>query len=179
MTQAYLEAASLVEKIGEAFSAAKGDNGIDLPAQFDVLVQYLLLCSALTDGEFEGAELSVVEEYTTRVSVLDRLSKELGMALSWGDLAGLNKDSSEKVLAILKKLYFNDIVSFATVIAFADKATSAQFGKMLCHKLGVLISDIILADGEFNEEEIVANADILVNNFYSIYLAAVDYINRQ
>lgn len=144
----YDHSIGLVNVMSEAVKSAMPDfEANSARCQFDIILQYVLLRTALADGKFEPVEGEFIDKITDSYDIL-RLFKDLPEGLNWrsiaenasisdiasiidvvGDLAKEHMEVFAQVFALLDassngidelKLLSDDIVAIAACFSFLD-----------------------------------------------------------
>lgn len=109
-------------------SSFKGwDTKITL-AQFDWILQGILLSGALADGNFDRLERQFVDKITDYGDLMAYIKKQTNgeLELTWDNVAGLSADVQQKLLAILPGLMEKTCDSFVQPLAIVDNAIESR-----------------------------------------------------
>lgn len=115
---------------------------------FDYIIQALLLCEALADGEFCEAEKEFITSLANENNLMDIIDD-----MDWDTVYEADADKQKEILEILNNC-LNDITdSFIDPIALLDAFTTQDVLLDLSSQLSIISSLLGNIDGEFTEDE--------------------------
>lgn len=145
----------------EANSRFKGWDVKVTLAQFDWILQGILMSAALIDGDFHRLERQFVEKITDYGDLLKYIKKKTDgeLDLSWDDIARLDSDVQKKLLSILPTMLEESCDSFVAPLAEVDRAVdSRDFLDELTNDIAEIGYDLCSVDGSAEKREAEAIA---------------------
>lgn len=164
----YLEAHKLVSDLGVALAAAVPDFDVrGAYCGMDIIIQYVLLETALADGKFteiEGEFIDKITDYFDVIHLFDNIPD--GMNWKWFATHAPFSDISN-IIGELKNLAEVHMTKFAELFAMLDAAVKDLdvLGEMVKH-IAQIATCFALVDG--NGEEIESKTAADVTNRYLI-----------
>lgn len=115
---------------------------------FDYVLQALLLCEALADGDFCEAEKEFIEALTKENDIMTTIEDT-----DWNDAYNADSDRQKDLLEMMNA-YLNDMTDeFVDPLALLDAFTTQDVLLDLSDHLAIISSLIGQIDGEYTEEE--------------------------
>ena len=161
----YDDCVTLIRTLDEAFKAATEkdyDTKITL-AQFDWILQAVLLNTALADGDFDRLERQFVDKITDYGDLLFYIKKKTDgqLDLEWDDIARMDTNTQSKLMELLPVLLAETCDSFVAPLALVDSAVDTMdFLKALTDNMVEIIYDLSAVDGTSEEREAAAAAEM-------------------
>lgn len=144
-------------------------------AQFDLILQAILLTTAVSDGEFHRLERQFVDKITDYGDLLVFIKKETNgdLDLTWDGIAALSSDTQRKLAAILPSLLDKCCDNFVRPLATVDRAIDSQdFLDQITGNIAEISSYLADVDGSTTKGEATAAAKsacaLLVNRWHEI-----------
>lgn len=172
-TRYYDNSIELVKLMDETFQkiafqndpSSRYDTKVTL-AQFDRILQAVLLSQALGDGNFDRLERQFVDKITDYGDLLIYIKKKTNgdLDLSWDTIANLSASTQQKLVKILPSLLDDCCDSFVKPLALLDKAsTEVDELNALVENIGKIGACLAQVDGNVSDEEAEAAADMVVS----------------
>jgi len=172
--EAYLHAESTIKAMDGVFQNVTGSNyDADLTlAQFDMILQGVLLSVALADGVFEPVEQDFIRQFAMHGDLLEYIRNDSNseVNLSWDIIANLPEDVSTGLIQVLPRVLDDQCESFIYPLAAVD-FTYSQLGNIVTTPgdfLKSIEADMIriagllaLVDSEGTDDEICAAVEMI------------------
>ncbi|MCC8357601.1 MAG: hypothetical protein LJU34_07155 [Oscillospiraceae bacterium] len=170
-TRFYDNSIKLVKLMDETFQKvafkndpnSQYDTKITL-AQFDWILQAVLLNQALSDGNFDRLERQFVDKITDYGDLLLYIKNKTNgeLELSWDDIANLNTSTQQKLMEIIPPLLDESCDSFVKPLALVDKATDT-FDELehLTDNIAQICVCLAQVDGKMEEREAEAAGEMV------------------
>jgi hypothetical protein len=163
-TERYDDAIKLLKNLDQLYqdAANKSDpsrGGYDPKitlAQFDWILQAILLSQSLIDGDFHRLEQQFVDKITDYGDLLTYIKKKTNgdLALTWESIAHLNADTQRKLVVLLPKLLDETCDSFVGPLALVEAALEDyDFLGGLVKIIGDIGANLAQVDGCADPEE--------------------------
>lgn len=138
-----------IQKIRPEFkeSIAKGE--------FDIILQYILLRTALADGKFNVKEGEFIDKIVNNYEILKLYGKELKEGTTWQWIA--SKGELSNVKGIVNELrpkaerFIDDFIAWFSALDAADEKFDLL--AILKNEVDVICENFLYCDGESDEEE--------------------------
>ena len=162
--EAYEDAVKLVgnmfDAVAESVHFAYGKRGA--LERFDVLLQYSLMQVALNDGYFHIEEAKFIRDIAQYCDFCDFLRKHGFDDLTWQEIYDSDERRWKRVLDDAR----DDVISlsndFVAIFATVDAVTASHsYIDDFYNYMLAIISAIVVADGNYDEEEIFGGCLIL------------------
>ncbi|MCD8116409.1 MAG: hypothetical protein LUE21_04725 [Oscillospiraceae bacterium] len=172
-TRYYDDSIELVKLMDKTFQeiafrndpSSRYDTKITL-AQFDWILQAVLLSQALSDGNFDRLERQFVDKITDHGDLLGYIKNKTNgeLALSWDGIASLSASTQQKLVKILPAPLDETCDSFAKPLALLDKA-SKEVDELnaLVEYIGKIGACLAQVDGRVTDEEAESAANMVVS----------------
>lgn len=129
--QAYMHAESTIKALDDVFQSITGcDYEADLTlAQFDMILQGVLLSVACADGVFDPVEQDFVRQFAMHGDLLEFINSELDgeIELTWDLIAELPEEAISTLIGVLPRVLDNQCEEFVIPLAAIDFSYS-QYG---------------------------------------------------
>ena len=172
--EAYLHAESTIKAMDGVFQNVTGSNyNADLTlAQFDMILQGVLLSVALADGVFDPVEQDFIRQFAMHGDLLEYIKNDSNgeVGLSWDLIANLPEDVSTGLVQVLPRVLDDQCESFIYPLAAVD-FTYSQLGNIVTTPgdfLKSIEADMIriagllaLVDSEGTDDEICAAVEMI------------------
>ncbi len=125
-------------------------------AQFDWILQAILLSESLSDGDFDRLERQFVDKITDYGDLLTYIAKKTGgeLKLTWDSIAQLDGKTQAKLVAILPTLLDETCDSFVGPLALVESALGQyDFLKALVSVIGEIGAALASVDGRTEKSE--------------------------
>lgn len=173
----YDEAIELIKALDQTFQKVAFENApgkrydvkITL-AQFDVILQAILLQQAVADGRFDRLEQQFIEKITDYGDLLTYIRKDSNgqLDLSWQQLASLDVGTVRKLADILPNVLSKVCDSFVEPLAIVDKAIrDIDFFDKLTDHIAAICAMLGIVDGDDDRREGEAAAAAVVELLYN------------
>lgn len=160
----YDQAIELIRTMDKAYqdAARKADpsrSGYDPKvtlAQFDWILQAILLTQSISDGDFDRLERQFVDKITDYGDLLTYISQKTNgdLKLTWDRIASLDQDTQAKLVAILPALMDETCNSFVAPLALVESALGQfDFLKALTSIIGDIGAALASIDGSVETKE--------------------------
>lgn len=173
-TQVYAEAEYTISRMDTVFQNIAGisyDTEATL-AEFDIILQGILLSVACADGLFEPIEKSFIENITVHGDLLEYLNCILpdDIEITWDDLTDLPPDMNDTLVSLLPQILEDKCSSFVTPLAAVDfsyarygneRTTPGDFLTNIESALIKIASLLAFVDDEGTEEELLSAAGMI------------------
>ncbi|MCD8088655.1 MAG: hypothetical protein LUE22_08790 [Oscillospiraceae bacterium] len=172
-TRYYDNSIELVKLMDETFQkvafqndpSSRYDTKITL-AQFDWILQAVLLSQALSDGNFDRLERQFVDKITDHGDLLGYIKNKTNgeLVLTWDNIASLDTSTQQKLVKILPSLLDETCDSFVKPLALLDKA-SKEVDELnaLVENIGKIGAYLAQVDGNVSDQEAEAAANMVVS----------------
>ncbi len=172
-TRYYDNSIELVKLMDETFQkvafqndpSSRYDTKITL-AQFDWILQAVLLSQALSDGNFDRLERQFVDKITDHGDLLGYIKNKTNgeLVLTWDNIASLDTSTQQKLVKILPSLLDETCDSFVKPLALLDKA-SKEVDELnaLVENIGKIGACLAQVDGNVTDQEAEAAANMVVS----------------
>ena len=133
--QSYDQAIQLLKVMDQTFQDVVFKNQPDKRydtritfAQFDMILQAVLLNMAISDGNFDRLEQQFVEKITDYGDLLDYIRKDSKgqLDLTWAQVANVSPATQQKLVSALPAILDNLCDSFVKPLALVDKSVDAM-----------------------------------------------------
>lgn len=159
----YDHAQKLIKAVGETFREAESRrNGISTfdpeitMAEFDEILQGMLLTQALADGEFSQIERTFINLITRHGNLLGfvRYTTKGELDLSWDDIASMDGETQGKLVEVLPKILKRRCIDFLQPFIIIEKVVEdMDFMKELVADIVKIGACLAGADGKVEEIE--------------------------
>ncbi len=182
-TESYDKAIDLIKKMDRIYqdaanTADPGRRGYDPKitlAQFDWILQAILLTESISDGNFDRLERQFVDKITDYGDLLTYIAKKTNgdLKLTWDGIARLDQSTQTKLVAILPTLMDETCDSFVAPLALVESALGQyDFLKGLTGLIGEIGAALASVDGSSEKKEaefcaVMANK-LLVERWYKL-----------
>ena len=125
-------------------------------AQFDWILQAILLTESISDGDFDRLERQFVDKITDYGDLLTYIAKKTDgkLKLTWDSIARLDQDTQTKLVAILPSLMDETCDSFVQPLALVESALGQyDFLKALASIIGEIGAALASVDGTSEKRE--------------------------
>jgi hypothetical protein len=168
--RAYGQAVALIRSLDETFQSAafrnnpeeRYDTRVTL-YQFDVILQAILLHTALVDGSFHRLERRLIDRITHYGDLMAYLYQDSAgtLKLSWDRLERLPAQVKDDLLERLPRILDRTCTSFVRPLAIVDSTVdSVDFLGQLEQYLGEIAQSLSLVDGHSEDAEQAAYAEM-------------------
>lgn len=171
--QAYIHAEQTITAMDLVFRKLSGnmyDPALTL-AQFDIILQGVLLSVACADGSFDPVEQDFIRMFAMHGDLLEYIRNDSNgeVDLVWEDIAGLPGDVSAQLIEVLPSILDEQCESFVLPLASVDfsysqvgniETTPGDFLKSIEGDMIKIAGMLALVDSEGTEEEV--NAAVLM-----------------
>ncbi len=172
-TRYYDNSIELVKLMDETFQkvafqndpSSRYDTKITL-AQFDWILQAVLLSQALSDGNFDRLERQFVDKITDHGDLLGYIKNKTNgeLVLTWDNIASLDTSTQQKLVKILPSLLDETCDSFVKPLALLDKASKdVDELNALVENIGKIGAYLAQVDGNVSDQEAEAAANMVVS----------------
>ena len=131
---AYDHAEATIRAMDSVFQNVTGsDYNAELTlAQFDMILQGVLLSVAMADGVFEPVEQDFIRQFAMHGDLLEYIRNDSNgeVDLTWDAIAGLPEDVTEGLVAVLPRVLDDQCESFIYPLAAVD-FTYSQVGNVI------------------------------------------------
>ena len=165
-TVAYDDAINMLKTMDQTFQSVVFENRPDKRydtritlAQFDMILQAVLLNMAVSDGNFDRLEQQFVDKITDYGDLLTYIKQDSKgqLDLTWSQVANLSPATQAKLVGMLPAVLDNLCDSFVNPLAIVDKAVdSVDFLRKLCDNIATICVCLSFVDGDSDKNE--ANA---------------------
>lgn len=133
--QSYDQAIQLLKVMDQTFQDVVFKNQPDKRydtritfAQFDMILQAVLLNMAISDGKFDRLEQQFVEKITDYGDLLDYIRKDSKgqLDLTWAQVASVSPATQQQLVSALPAILDNLCDSFVKPLALVDKSVDAM-----------------------------------------------------
>ena len=134
-------------------------------AQFDMILQGILLSVGCSDGDFDATEVQFVDKITDYGDVLMYIKNETNgeLSLTWDVVARLNNETQQKLVSLLPHFLNKLCDSFVTPLALMDKVMKdVDILDMIQKGIAEIIFCMSSLDGSADESEMKAAAQMVV-----------------
>lgn len=134
-------------------------------AQFDMILQGILLSVGCSDGDFDATEVQFVDKITDYGDVLMYIKNETKgeLDLNWDVVARLNNETQQKLVSLMPHFLNKLCDSFVTPLALMDKAMKdVDILDMIQKGIAEIIFCMSSLDGSADESEMKAAAQMVV-----------------
>ena len=170
--QAYQRCIHLIRTMDQAFQSEafrddpeeRYDTRITF-AQFDMILQAVLLNMAVSDGEFDRLEQQFVEKITDYGDLLTYIKQDSKgqLDLTWAQVANLSPSTQQKLVQMLPAILDNLCDSFVKPLALVDKAIdTVDFMRKLEGYIAEISVFLSYVDGNSDEGEENASCEMVV-----------------
>ena len=171
--QAYIHAEQTITAMDLVFRKLSGnmyDPALTL-AQFDIILQGVLLSVACADGSFDPVEQDFIRMFAMHGDLLEYIRNDSNgeVDLVWEDISGLPGDVSAQLIEVLPSILDEQCESFVLPLASVDfsysqvgniETTPGDFLKSIEGDMIKIAGMLALVDSEGTEEEV--NAAVLM-----------------
>lgn len=168
--QHYLKTINLINEMDKAFqNAMKGElqpyDSRSTIAEFDFILQTILLNIAISDGVFSDIEKQFIDKITNFGDILRYVAKETGgqIDITWDVLKALPTDTQKKLIDILPTIIEKRINSFLIPMAAVDSVVSdgkdVDFMDAIVEAIRNIAICLSAVDGKAEEREMTAAAE--------------------
>lgn len=171
-TKSYDEAIKMIRGMDEVFQnvAYKNDpsRGYDTRvtlAQFDMILQGVLLSLALSDGDFDRLEQQFVDKITDYGDLLTYIKKKTDgkLDMTWSQIARLDAGTQKSLVEVLPAILDDLCDSFVKPLALVDNAIdTVDFLETLQSEIGTISACLSQVDGDSEQREARAAAEMVV-----------------
>lgn len=179
-TESYQNARGLVSKMNEVVAHAHKDfNPKAGYLKLDIIVQYMLLETALADGRFSPIEGEFIDKITDSFDVIN-LFKDVPQGMNWQWFANNRSYSSIKdTIVRLRRMAQEQMEDFASLFAIVDAAYEDYdiLGELLSY-LGEIAGCFTRIDGSHDESEVRVATDVVAEYLAKPWLAMMDKVKR-
>ena len=174
--KSYQEAIEMIRKMDVVYQEAmnranpnrKGyDTRITL-AQFDWILQAILLNTALSDGNFDRLEQQFVDKITDYGDLMAYIRKKTNgqLDLTWDAIARVDQGTQRQLMELLPDIMNETCDSFVGPLAAVDNAVEAvDFLEQLTRQIGSIAYCISAVDGNVEDREANACGEMAANLF--------------
>lgn len=144
------------EAANKADPGRKGYDPKVTLAQFDWILQAILLSESISDGNFDRLERQFVDKITDYGDLLTYIANKTDgeLKLTWDKIAGLDQDTQVKLVALLPNLMKETCDSFVAPLALVDSALGQyDFLKALSSLIGEIGAALAGIDGSIDKVE--------------------------
>lgn len=170
--KSYNEAIQLLKAMDQSFQEVVFKNQPDKRydtritfAQFDMILQAVLLNMAVSDGEFDRLEQQFVEKITDYGDLLTYIKQDSKgqLDLTWAQVANLSPSTQQKLVQMLPAILDNLCDSFVKPLALVDKAIdTVDFMRKLEGYIAEISVFLSYVDGNSDEGEENASCEMVV-----------------
>lgn len=172
--QAYIHAEQTITAMDLVFRKLSGnmyDPALTL-AQFDIILQGVLLSVACADGSFDPVEQDFIRMFAMHGDLLEYLRNDSngGVDLVWEDIANLPGDVSAQLIEVLPSILDEQCESFVLPLASVDfsysqvgniETTPGDFLKSIEGDMIKIAGMLAIVDSEGTEEEVNAAVQMI------------------
>ena len=160
----YEEAKGTIRELSTIMQSVSPEFSFEIAMrQFDLVLQGILLRTAMEDGYFLDEERQFIEKITDYGDIIAYFNKK-GIKISWSDLNG-GTDESRKELSLTMVVALKEIADdFVTPFAIVDAAFPKDYCKEITRQIGTICFALAGCDGDttdstvFKSEAVVAVA---------------------
>ncbi|MCH5156760.1 MAG: hypothetical protein J1G02_02655 [Clostridiales bacterium] len=179
-TESYQKARGLVSKMNEVVASVRKDfNPKAGYLKLDIIVQYMLLETALADGKFLPIEGEFIDKITDSFDVIN-LFKDVPQGMNWKWFA-LNRNYShiKDTIVRLRSMAQEQMQDFASMFALVDAAFEDYdiLGEMLGY-LGEIAGCFTRIDGSHDEREVEIATAVVTEFLTKPWLAMMDKVKK-
>lgn len=177
----YDAAVELIKALDQTFQQVAFQNdpgkGYDVRitlAQFDIILQAILLRQAIADGNFDRLEQQFIEKITDYGDLLNYIKQDSNgqLDLTWQQLAALNPQTVRQLADMLPKILGKVCDDFVGPLAIVDKAiTDIDFFDKLTNHIAVICAMLGIVDNDDDRREGEAAASSIVKLLYDRWAA--------
>ena len=176
----YQNARGLVGKMSEVVAHAHPEFNTNAAyAKLDVIVQYMLLETALADGRFSPIEGEFIDKITDTFDVIN-LFRDIPQGRNWHWFA-TNRSFSEikDTISRLRGMAQQHMMEFANLFAIVDAAYEDFdiLGELLGY-LGEIAGCFTRIDGSHEEREVNIAASVVKNYLAAPWISMMDNVRR-
>lgn len=134
-------------------------------AQFDMILQGILLSVGCSDGDFDSTEVQFVDKITDYGDVLSYIKNETKgeLALTWEVVARLNSETQQKLVSLMPHFLNKLCDSFVTPLALMDKVLKdVDILDMIQKGIAEIVYCMSALDGSADQNEVKAAAQMVV-----------------
>lgn len=172
--EAYYHAEGTIMAMDDVFRNITGSNydaGLTL-AQFDMILQGVLLSVACADGVFDPVEQDFISQFAMHGDLLGyiRSDSEGNVDLTWDIIAALPEDISSKLIEILPQILDEQCESFILPLAAVDfsysqyggvTTTPGDFLKSIENDMIKIAGLLAFVDSDGTEDELCAAVSMI------------------
>ena len=158
----YDHAQELVKTVGEAYRSAERqatglssfNPGITM-AEFDQILQGILLTQALADNDFDRLERQFIDKITDHGDLLNFIKHDSKgqLSLTWDEIAWMDSKTQGELIKVLPKILEDRCEDFLAPFVLVEKAIDEDLMETLVSdivKIGACLSHV---DGQLDEIE--------------------------
>lgn len=134
-------------------------------AQFDMILQGILLSVGCSDGDFDGTEVQFVDKLTDYGDVLMYIKRETDgqLDLTWDVVARLDNATQQKLVKLIPHLLNKLCDSFVKPLALMDKVMDkVDILDMIQKGIAEIVYCMSSLDGSADQNEVKAAAQMVV-----------------
>lgn len=143
-------------------------------AQFDIILQAILLQQAIADGNFDRLEQQFIEKITDYGDLLTYVKRDSNgqLDLTWSQLGALKPQTVRQLADIMPNVLGKVCDEFVTPLAIVDKAiTDVDFFDKLTDHIATICAMLGIVDGDDDRREGEAAAAAVVKLLYDRWAA--------
>lgn len=177
----YDAAVELIKALDQTFQQVAFQNdpgkGYDVRitlAQFDIILQAILLRQAIADGNFDRLEQQFIEKITDYGDLLNYIKQDSNgqLDLTWQQLTALNPQTVRQLADMLPKILSKVCDDFVGPLAIVDKAiTDIDFFDKLTDHIAGICAMLGIVDNDDDRREGEAAASAIVKLLYDRWTA--------
>ncbi len=158
----YDHAQELVKTVAESYrkveKEAKGSSsfnpGITL-AEFDQILQGVLLTQALADNDFDRLERQFIDKITDHGDLLNYIKHDSNgeLSLTWDNIAWADSETQGKLIKALPEILENRCADFLVPFVIVEKVIDENLMEVLINDIVSIGACLSYVDGQLDEIE--------------------------
>ncbi len=158
----YDHAQALVKNVAEAYRSAEKkvegssafNPGITM-AEFDEILQGVLLTQALADNDFDRLERQFIDKITDRGDLLEYIKHDSKgeISLTWDDIAWADSDTQAGLIKALPKILESRCEDFLIPFVVVEKVIDENLMEVLVNDIVNIGACLSYVDGQLDEIE--------------------------
>ncbi|MBO5701023.1 MAG: hypothetical protein J6S71_01160 [Clostridia bacterium] len=149
--RAYLDAKETVKELTTVVQLAAPNFSFDIAmSQFDLILQGILLRTAVEDGYFLDEERQFIEKITDYADIMSYFNNK-GIPISW-DLFNQMSDEQRKDISLKMVVLLTELAEgFVTPFAMIDSVLPKDYCEVLTETMGIICLALAKCDGDANQ----------------------------
>ncbi|MGN8963471.1 hypothetical protein [Bariatricus sp. HCP28S3_D3] len=160
--ESYDHAQELVKTVAESYRSAERqatgstsfNPGITM-AEFDQILQGVLLTQALVDNDFDRLERQFIDKITDHGDLLDyiRHDSKGKLSLTWDEIAWMDSETQGELIKVLPAILESRCKDFLVPFVIVEKVVDENLMKVLVNDIVEIGACLAYVDGQLDEIE--------------------------